>query len=273
MRSPSPWSILVHPPGRASESPERPASATITHDGWPGGFETDRPHADRPMRADPQPADRSVRPAFVGVPKIAHIIRADRPDGSRIPFDPDLCIEHPLPGDEHRRRLLYRCPAEARPGDRDGDGDLWIYRELLWGMSVRNNRPYRPQETSGDCRFVTREEAREMFRDAGKEIPPELADDAAGLPADFRPYRPIGGETGVFDPSECPPEHRFNASRSRWDEFLLRVPRPGSRPAWIMWREGQGPVTLPGAPFPYLEYHLDRPPSGSLRAERVSRRS
>ena len=190
MRSPSPWSILVHPPGRASESPERPASATITHDGWPGGFQTDRPHADRPMRADPQPADRSVRPAFVGVPKIAHIIRADRPDGSRIPFDPDLCIEHPLPGDEHRRRLLYRCPAEARPGDRDGDGDLWIYRELLWGMSVRNNRPYRPQETSGDCRFVTREEAREMFRDAGKEIPPELADDAAGLPADFGPTAP-----------------------------------------------------------------------------------
>ena len=162
MRSPSPWSILVHPPGRASESPERPASATITHDGWPGGFETDRPHADRPMRADPQPADRSVRPAFVGVPKIAHIIRADRPDGSRIPFDPDLCIEHPLPGDEHRRRLLYRCPAEARPGDRDGDGDLWIYRELLWGMSVRNNRPYRPQETSGDCRFVTRGSPRDV---------------------------------------------------------------------------------------------------------------
>jgi hypothetical protein len=98
---------------------------------------------------------------------MAHIIRAERPDGSRVPFDLDHCIEYPLSADDQRSlSLLHRQ-----------DNDTWVYRELVWTMTVRNNRPYRPQETLSECRVVTWEQARGMFRQAGKDIPPALSDD------------------------------------------------------------------------------------------------
>ena len=195
---------------------------------------------------------------------MARIIRAERPDGSRIPVDLDTCIEHPLSNDGVRKRILHHKPAEARPGIAEPVDDLWVYQELVWGMSVRNNRPYRPQETQSECRIVTREEARKMFREAGKDVPPELSDDApagpppgaAGPPPDLRPYRHRDGGVDTFDPSDCPPEHRFHAFIRRWDEFLFRVPRTEAEPAWIWWREN-----LPGWPVAFDD---DRIPSQEL---------
>ncbi len=155
---------------------------------------------------------------------MAHIIRADRPDGSRIPFDPDLCIEYPLPGDEHRRRLLYRAPAEARPGDGDQDEDLWIYREFLWAMTVKNNRLYRPQEISGPCRVVAPEEAREMFREAGLAVPPALADAAPAGPAD-----PPSG-TVARPTAENPAPDSPAIGAARLPESPFRAVESGSAP-------------------------------------------
>ena len=41
------------------------AAAIMLRDGWPGGFETAEPEADRPI-SGPQTAGRSVRPADLG---------------------------------------------------------------------------------------------------------------------------------------------------------------------------------------------------------------
>src|SRR5262249_5014263 len=113
-------------------------------------------------------------------PTMGHVIRADRPDGSRIPIDLEACIEYPLSNDGGRRRILYHKPADARPDGAEPGDDLWIYRELVWGMTVGNNRL---QELDPEGRVVTGEEAREMLREAGKDIPPELVDEATGRPA------------------------------------------------------------------------------------------
>jgi hypothetical protein len=92
-------------------------------------------------------------------------IRAERPDGGLIAFDPEKCIAFPVRGDGASVETLYFDPSDRRA----------IHRKQFWVLAVKNNLTY-PLLADGPCRVVTIEEARELLLAAKKVIPPEFID-------------------------------------------------------------------------------------------------
>jgi hypothetical protein len=115
---------------------------------------------------------------------------ADRPDGGQVPFVPDLCIRFKLSHDDgNPEPVLYHKL----------DGDLWIYRHRMWAMLIGHNLSAinsgiesQPTLLTEICRVVTKEEAIELLRRAGKEIPPELADARIALEDDQQDQEKLG---------------------------------------------------------------------------------
>jgi hypothetical protein len=104
---------------------------------------------------------------------MGHILRADRPDGGRIAFDPDACVGFLLSRTWASDRALYYDPARS----------LWICLERAWNWTDGSGLLNRPVLVDYSCRIVTKEAAREMFREAGLGIPPELEDRRVTEPA------------------------------------------------------------------------------------------
>ena len=115
------------------------------------------------------------------------IVRADRPGGGRIAFDPESCIEFPLPSEGHQRRTLYHKENNSQPSK-----DLWIYREQnkAWSgfRALDDLLSSNWHWGDGICRIVNREEAAEMFQEAGLAIPPGAG--RAPTPAPMESGRP-----------------------------------------------------------------------------------
>jgi hypothetical protein len=102
---------------------------------------------------------------------MGEMVWADRPDGGQVRFDPDLCVRFPLPAgiEDHPTRYLYH----------ESEGDLWIYAEERIEFRLEKGGSYHPAGprlvpiVELSCRVVTRTEADGLFREAGKDFPPE----------------------------------------------------------------------------------------------------
>ena len=97
---------------------------------------------------------------------MSYSLWADRPDGGRIAFSPESCIEFPLRDDGVHVESMYFDPSEKR----------WLWRAWFRGMTASLNGIGVPKLVDdGPCRVVPDAEARKLFKAARKAIPPELA--------------------------------------------------------------------------------------------------
>jgi hypothetical protein len=97
---------------------------------------------------------------------MSHVIRADRPDGVRIPFDLDSAFEFEIKND-----VYYIASLCFKP-----EADPCVYRVQQVAYDAEDKDCCRPMLWERWCRIVTKEEAREICREAGKPIPSELED-------------------------------------------------------------------------------------------------